>query len=119
MKCPGQDLRYWKPEDILDVSCPQCGRKIQFFKDDVRRRCKSCGVQITNPKIDFGCAEWCHYAQQCVGDLPVGIKEKKREFFRDRIALEMRKVFGRGSKRINHARGIAKALLLDKVNNPS
>jgi len=48
----------------------------------------------------------------------VGIEEKKRGFFRDRIALEMRKVFGRGSKRINQAKGIAKALLLDKGNNP-
>ncbi len=49
----------------------------------------------------------------------MGTKEKKRGFVRDRIALEMRKVFGRGSKRINHAKRVAKALLLDKVNNPS
>ena len=24
--CPGQDQRYWKPEDIFDVLCPRCGK---------------------------------------------------------------------------------------------
>lgn len=108
MKCPGQDLRHWKPGDIFDVSCPQCGKEIEFFKDDVRRKCKSCGSQVTNPKIDFGCAEWCNYAEQCVGNLPAELREKMGEFLRDRIALEMRKVFGRDLKRINHANKVAR-----------
>ncbi|NIS61945.1 MAG: HD domain-containing protein [Proteobacteria bacterium] len=108
MKCPGQDLRYWKPEDIFDFSCPQCGKEIEFFKDDVRRRCKSCGAQVTNPKIDFGCAEWCDYAEQCVGNLPGELKEKRREFLRSRIALEIRKVFGTDRKCINHAVKVAR-----------
>ena len=84
MKCPGQDTRYWKPGDIFDISCPQCGRKIEFFKDEVRRRCKSCGIQVTNPKIDLGCAEWCTYAQQCVGTPSVQLKEKRRGSMRRR-----------------------------------
>jgi|GEM_PF-28333 len=108
MKCPGQDLRYWKPGDIFNVSCPQCGKKIEFFKDDVRRRCKSCGVQVANPKIDFGCVEWCDYAEQCVGDLPGELKEQRREFLRERISVEMRRVFGRDTKRINHANKVAR-----------
>jgi hypothetical protein len=108
MKCPGQNLRYWKPGDIFDVSCSQCGKKIEFFKDDVRRRCKSCGAQVTNPKIDFGCAEWCVYAEQCVGKLPAELKEKRREFLKDRIASEMRRVFGKDSRRINHANKVVR-----------
>ncbi|MFB0507913.1 MAG: HD domain-containing protein [Thermodesulfobacteriota bacterium] len=108
MKCPGQDLRHWKPGDIFDISCPQCGKEVEFFKDDVRRKCKSCGAQVTNPKIDFGCAEWCNYAEQCVGNLPAELREKMGEFLRDRIALEMRKVFGRDFKRINHANKVAR-----------
>jgi hypothetical protein len=32
MKCPGQDRRHWKTEDIFDVSCPRCGKKIEFLK---------------------------------------------------------------------------------------
>lgn len=30
MKCPGQDMRYWKPGDIFDVSCPHCGKRIRI-----------------------------------------------------------------------------------------
>ncbi len=108
MKCPGQDRRYWKPEDIFDVSCPRCGKKIKFFKDDVRRWCKSCGAHVTNPRIDFGCVEWCTYAEQCVGNLPGEGKEKRRGFFRDRITSEMRKVFGKDRKRINHANRVVR-----------
>jgi hypothetical protein len=103
MKCPGQDLRFWKPGDIFDISCPKCGGKIEFFKDDVRRKCKSCGARITNPKIDFSCAEWCAYAEQCVGELPRELREKRRGLLKDRIALEVKKIFGRDEKRINHA----------------
>jgi len=108
MKCPGQDLRHWKPGDIFDVSCPHCQKKIEFFKDDIRRTCKSCGVQVSNPRIDFGCAQWCDYAEQCVGNLPGELKEQKCEFLRDKIAVEMRKVFGRDIKRINHANKVAR-----------
>ena len=25
MKCPGQDIRYWKPGAIFEVKCPKCG----------------------------------------------------------------------------------------------
>jgi hypothetical protein len=103
MKCPGQDLRFWKPGDIFDISCPKCGGKIEFFKDDVRRKCKSCGARITNPKIDFSCAEWCAYAEQCVGELPRELREKRRGLLKDRIALAVKKIFGRDEKRINHA----------------
>jgi len=35
-------------------------------------------------------------------------KEKRRDFFRDRIASEMRKVFGKDRKRINHANRVVR-----------
>ncbi len=69
MKCPGQDTRYWKPGDIFVAECPKCGAEIEFFKDDTRRRCAWCGHMFYNPKIELGCAEWCHYAEKCVPDL--------------------------------------------------
>ena len=34
MRCPGQDSRYWKPGAAYDVTCPQCGSSIEFFKDE-------------------------------------------------------------------------------------
>jgi hypothetical protein len=69
MKCPGQDTRYWKPDDIFVAECPKCGAEIEFFKDDTRRRCAWCGHMFYNPKIELGCAEWCQYAEKCVPDL--------------------------------------------------
>jgi hypothetical protein len=74
MKCPGQDTRFWKPDDIFVAECPKCGAEIEFFKDDARRRCAWCGHMFYNPKIELGCAEWCQYAEKCVPDL---VKAKK------------------------------------------
>ncbi len=73
MKCPGQDSRYWKPGAIFDVKCPECGTMIEFFKDDTRRRCPSCGKDVPNPEMDFGCAAYCPYAEHCLGSLPEGV----------------------------------------------
>ncbi len=78
MKCPGQDTRHWKKEDIFEVNCPVCQTTAEFFKDDVRRRCKKCSTWIPNPKLDLGCAEWCNYAEQCVGDDPLKKQKKKK-----------------------------------------
>ena len=68
MRCPGQDTRFWKPGAIFEVPCPKCGRMVEFFKDESTRRCKQCGHKIINPKMDFGCAAYCKYAAQCLGD---------------------------------------------------
>ncbi len=111
MKCPGQDMRFWKPGDIFDTLCPKCGRRIEFFKDEVRRKCR-CGHEIVNPKLDFGCAQWCPYAEQCVGTVPEEVKERQKaeqkDLLRGRIALEMKKYFGTDFKRVQHAIKVAK-----------
>ena len=70
VKCPGQDSRYWSPEDIFEANCPQCTASIEFWKDEVSRKCPHCGQVVQNPKIDLSCAEWCHYGPQCTGTLP-------------------------------------------------
>lgn len=64
-KCPGQDKRLWKSEDIFDVKCPKCGNLIEFFKDDSVRKCPGCGINYTNPKIDTSCAKTCPLADKC------------------------------------------------------
>lgn len=66
-RCPGQDMRNWKPEDIFDVACPSCGTEIEFWKDDPSRICSDCGREIRNPRIDLGCAKWCKSAAECLG----------------------------------------------------
>lgn len=111
MKCPGQDMRFWKAGDIFDAPCPKCGKRVEFFKDDVRRRC-CCGHEIVNPKLDFGCAEWCPYAEQCIGAVPEEVKQRQkaeeRDLLKERIALEMKKYFGTDFKRVHHAIKVAR-----------
>lgn len=67
MKCPGQDPQYWDRDAIYECPCPSCGAAVEFFKDDARRRCPHCGLRFANPQLDLGCAEWCPYAEQCLG----------------------------------------------------
>jgi len=82
-RCPGQDQRFWKPEDIFEVRCPGCGETVEFFKDEPKLKCQKCGRIVLNPKINLGCAEWCKYAEQCLGiikksdDQPGGTKSSK------------------------------------------
>ncbi|MFH1230632.1 MAG: 4Fe-4S dicluster domain-containing protein, partial [Planctomycetota bacterium] len=59
--------QFWKPDDIYDVECPNCQAKVEFWKDDIYRRCKKCGHRFLNPKLDIGCAEWCQHAKYCIG----------------------------------------------------
>lgn len=66
-QCPGQDRQFWKPEDIYDVACPKCHAKVEFWKDDVYRRCRNCNHRFRNPKLDLGCAQWCQHAKTCLG----------------------------------------------------
>jgi len=76
IKCPGQDNRFWKPEDISDAKCPGCGRLVEFFKDEPRVKCRKCGCMVANPKIELGCAQWCQYAAKCTG-VSTNVNNKK------------------------------------------
>ena len=111
MRCPGQDMRFWKPGDIFETECPKCERKIEFFKDEVRRKCR-CGHEVVNPKLDLGCAEWCPYAEQCVGAVPEELKVRRsseeKDLLRERICLEMKKHFGTDYKRVKHTLKVAR-----------
>ena len=66
VRCPGQDQRFWKPEDIFEVRCPSCKREIEFWKDEPYRECKKCKKIIRNPRLDLGCAEWCKFSKECL-----------------------------------------------------
>jgi hypothetical protein len=101
LRCPGQDMRFWKPEDIFEVPCSHCGNQIEFFKDDPARTCRTCGTKVRNPRIDLGCAAWCHYAAKCVGTGPE--EADAAAHLCDRLIASMRSVFGDDQRRINHA----------------
>lgn len=65
-RCPGQDKRFWKPEDIYNIPCPKCGYKIEFWKDELRLKCPGCKEVVSNPKLDLACAQWCQYSKECL-----------------------------------------------------
>ena len=108
MKCPGQDSRYWKPGAIFEAKCPECGADVEFFKDDSSRRCKSCGFKFLNPSMDFGCASYCKYAEQCIGNLSPELLAQKEDMLKDRVAIEMKRYFKQDFKRIGHAGRVAR-----------
>lgn len=66
-KCPGQDMRFWTAEDIHEEKCPNCNELIEFWKTDIRVRCRKCKTRVVNPRFNLGCAQWCSYAEQCLG----------------------------------------------------
>jgi hypothetical protein len=98
-QCPGQDKRFWKPGDVFESPCPHCGASIEFWKDDPRRRCRACGRTAPNPKFDLGCAQWCKFAAECLGQ-PAGAAD---EALIDSLIREMKAVFGDDPRRIRHA----------------
>ncbi len=121
MKCPGQDPRYWKFDAIFDTKCPSCGASVEFFKDETRRRCKNCGAQVLNPKMDFGCAAHCKFAEQCFGDLPPELIKQKEDLFKDKVAVQMKMYFKTDFKRIGHSArvaGFAEKLALKEDASP-
>jgi hypothetical protein len=107
MKCPGQDTQYWQADAIFDVPCPECGRTVEFFKDDTLRKCAHCGHRFMNPQMDFGCAAYCQYAEQCIGDLPPELIAQKDDLFKDRIAVAVKRHLKTDFGRIGRASRVA------------
>jgi Predicted HD superfamily hydrolase len=108
MKCPGQDTRYWSADAVFEVTCPTCGNAEEFFKDEPTRRCKKCGGKLVNPHMNFGCAAYCKFAKECLGDLPPELVAQRKEFLKDRVAIEMKAYFQKDFKRIGHATKVAR-----------
>jgi hypothetical protein len=57
LRCPGQDTRFRRPDDITEVACDACGATIEFFQDDETRDCPGCGRRVANPQASPGDAE--------------------------------------------------------------
>jgi len=89
VRCPGQDLRYWKQDAIFEVLCPECGEQVEFFKDDTKRRCPKCKKVLVNPRMDFGCALYCQYAELCLGELPKEVVVERANLLKERLIHEV------------------------------
>jgi len=66
-RCPGQDLKFFDPDDVFDIVCQECSCFVEFFKNDFKRICPDCGAIVYNEKFDIGCAKWCPKAEECLG----------------------------------------------------
>ena len=121
IRCPGQDTAFWDFSAVYDIKCPKCGQPVEFFKDEPARMCKKCGHEFVNPKMDFGCAAYCKYAEQCLGSLPPELIAEKEELFKDRIAIEVKRYLGSNFKKISRLMKIARyveQIIKDEIANP-
>lgn len=100
MKCPGQDMQFWDNDAIYEVKCPECGKMVEFYKDDTTRKCNQCSHRFVNPKMDFGCATYCQFAEQCLGTLPEEFVLQQDNLFKDKVAVAVKRYFKSDFKRI-------------------
>jgi len=80
---------------------------VEFFKDDTMRSCKGCGKRLVNPRLDFGCASYCQFAEACLGSLPPELLAEKRNLIKNRVAVEVKKRCGNDFSRIGRAARLA------------
>ena len=62
-KCPG----FEKGLRVSIKKCPSCGAEVEFFSDEIRRKCPNCKKEITSESVPT-CIEWCASARQCMGE---------------------------------------------------
>ncbi len=108
MKCPGQDMQYWKDDAIFEVECPKCHSTVEFYKDDTTRKCPACDHRFVNPKMDFGCASYCQFAEQCLGTLPEDFMGSREDLIKDKVAVEVKRHFHTDFKSIKKATNVAR-----------
>ncbi|MFO8191989.1 MAG: hypothetical protein R6U08_04360 [Bacillota bacterium] len=98
-KCPGQDTRYWTADDVHEQKCPNCGEMIEFFKTDIRLRCPKCKTRVTNSQFNMGCAQWCPYAEQCLGSAARGLKQQSfRNSLEEELAFILHQMPGKNDR---------------------
>jgi Fe-S-cluster-containing dehydrogenase component len=76
-KCPGQTTP--RNLDSVLVPCPACGRVVEFFTDEAKRRCR-CGRLLLRELLPR-CAEWCPAAAVCLGEA-IDVRELQRRLAR-------------------------------------
>ena len=117
VKCPGQDQRFWDPEDIFESGCPNCGDLVEFWKDEPQVKCPKCKTLITNPRLDLGCAEWCKFAKECLGQ----VADRQSSILSTKLIEEFREVAGADKELIGTSLAIlsyAEKIQINEGGNP-
>jgi hypothetical protein len=50
-KCSGNNFEEGGFDAIFDIECPHCGHLVEFFKDEINRRCSQCKNMVCNNRI--------------------------------------------------------------------
>ena len=58
---------FGKELKITFVKCPACAEEIEFFSDEIARKCPKCKIEVLKEKVPT-CIDWCKAAKQCVGE---------------------------------------------------
>ena len=76
-KCPG--AAGIRTPTIIIKKCPECGREVEIFSNEMQTQCSKCGFTIYNDLES--CVQWCQYAKECVGEEAYKKLKKKRIAF--------------------------------------
>lgn len=76
-KCPGS--REPRNLDSVLINCQNCGRQVEIFTDEPKRRCR-CGQLLFRESLPR-CAEWCPAADRCFGKV-IDARELERRLGR-------------------------------------
>lgn len=101
-------MQYWKDDAIFEVNCPECDAVVEFYKDDTSRKCPKCDHRFVNPKLDFGCASYCQFAEQCLGTLPENFLGNREDLLKDKVAVLLKRHLRTDFKRIRVATDLAR-----------
>jgi putative nucleotidyltransferase with HDIG domain len=102
MRCPGQDSRFIKPQDVLEVKCGTCGGTVEFWPDELLRRCPGCGSRVSNKAFKMSCLEWCGHADECLKMIRSS-REEALVPLREELHMNMKAIFGGDDARVSHA----------------
>jgi len=102
LRCPGQDPRFLKAQDIAEMQCPDCGRTVEFWPDELLRKCPGCSRRLANPENSMKCLAWCRYAAQCLAAIS-GESGATIAPLREELVERMRKAFGDDVEKTDHA----------------
>ncbi len=62
---------FFKPSDVKIRRCINCGGEMEFWKDDIKLKCLTCGQINFNPDIGKTCLVWCKKADECLGNYDI------------------------------------------------
>lgn len=101
-------MQYWQNDAIFEADCPECGASVEFYKDDTTRKCHGCDHRFVNPKLDFGCASYCQFAEQCLGTLPEDFLGSREDLIKDKVAVEVKRHYHTDFKSIKKTTNVAR-----------